>query len=65
MTAIELNDVSNPYRALTVSDDVSLTLKKERALSIIKQLWAVKDFPKAFIGCCQTNENSHRIASTA
>jgi hypothetical protein len=28
---------------------VSLTLKKERALSIIKQLWAVKDFPKAFI----------------
>lgn len=40
MTAIELNDVSNPYSALTVSDDVSLTLKKERALSIIKQLWA-------------------------
>ena len=49
MTAIEFNDVSNPYSALTVSDDVSLTLKKERALSIIKQLWAVKDFPKAFI----------------
>ena len=38
MTAIEFNDVSNPYSALTVSDDVSLTLKKERALSIIKQL---------------------------
>ena len=49
MTAIELNDVSNPYRALTVSNDVPLKLKKERTLSIIKQLWAVKDFPKAFI----------------
>ena len=49
MTAIKLNDVSNPYLALTVSNDVSLKLKKERALSIIKQLWAVKDFPKAFI----------------
>ena len=44
MPAIELNDVSNPYRALTISDDVSHTLKKDGALSIIKQLWGVKYF---------------------
>ena len=49
MTAIEINDVSNYYRALTISDDVSHTLKEDSALSIIKQLWAVKYFPKAFI----------------
>jgi len=46
MTAIELNDVSNPYRALTVSDDVSLTLKKNVHLALLNSFGRLKISPR-------------------
>lgn len=46
MSALELNDISNRFCTLTVSENITLMLKKGMALCFIDQLYLVKNFLK-------------------
>ena len=46
MSALELNDISNRFCTLTVSENITLMLKKGMALCFIDQFYLVKNFLK-------------------